>query len=228
MKTSLRRWAILSGGSIALVACAAASAPTVQPIATSSNASSIAAPQSLPAPASDAGVAMATLAACPSSWTVAPAVDPSISVPDGGAVLLHAAANGTQNYTCTAQTIDGGTSYAWVFVGPEATLADCNGAPIGQHFASDAGATAPEWQTNDGAFVIGKKLAAFAATRTGALLWLLLQATSHGGTGTLSNVGYVQRLDTTGGAEPSKPCDATNAGATEKVSYTADYYFFGP
>jgi hypothetical protein len=187
-------------------------------------------PASTAAPApSDAGVATEIDAACPSSWIVAPAVDPSISVPDGGAVLLRATAKGTQDYTCTAQTVDGGTKYAWVFAGPEATLADCNAAVVGQHFASDAGATAPEWQTNDGAFVIGKKLAAFTPDGGGASVpWLLLQATSHGGSGTLSNVGYVQRLDTTGGVAPSKTCDATNAGATEKVSYTADYYFFGP
>ena len=40
-------------------------------------------------------------AACPSSWTARPTVDPSLAVPaDGGAVVLHGSATGTQNYEC--------------------------------------------------------------------------------------------------------------------------------
>jgi hypothetical protein len=171
-----------------------------------------------------------TDAACPTQWTVAPAVDPVLDVPDGGGgVLMHAAATGTQNYTCSQVTVDGGTAYQWVFVGPQADLADCNGAKIGQHFASDAGAAAPEWQTNDGAFVIGKKLAAFTPDGGAAsVAWLLVQATSNGGTSTLSKAGYVQRLNTDGGVAPSaSTCDQNAMGTTQKVGYTADYFFYG-
>jgi hypothetical protein len=52
-----------------------------------------------------------------------------------------------------------------------------------------------------------------------------LQAVGHGGTGTLSQVTYVQRLDTDGGVAPGAGCDA---GDMAQVSYTADYYFYGP
>jgi hypothetical protein len=168
-------------------------------------------------------------AACPPTWTTAPDVAPTIAVPDGGgAPLLHAGAIGTQNYTCQQVAVDGGTAYAWVFVGPEADLADCHAAKIGKHFASDAGAAAPEWQTTDGAYVIGKRLAAFTPDGgASAIPWLLLQETSTGGTSTLSKATYVQRLNTTGGVAPSATCDATTAGTTQKVSYTADYFFFG-
>ncbi len=111
---------------------------------------------------------------------------------------------------------------------PDATLADCNGVVVGHHFASDGGATAPEWQTADGTFVIGKKVAAFTpAGGASAIPWLLLQATSHGGTGAVSHVLYVQRLDTQGGIAPSSKCDSNNVGATEKAPYSADYYFYG-
>ncbi|HEX8794616.1 MAG TPA: DUF3455 domain-containing protein [Polyangiaceae bacterium] len=163
---------------------------------------------------------------CPGSWTVAPMAPVSIEVPaDGGGVLLHAAGAGTQNYTCTAGA-DGGVS--WVFVGPQANLADCNGNVIGQHFASDGGAGFPEWiTTSDGTYVIGHKLAAYTPDGgSGSVPWLLLQAVGHGGgSGTLSQVAYIQRLDTDGGNAPGTGCDA---GDMVQVPYTADYWFYGP
>jgi hypothetical protein len=157
-------------------------------------------------------------------------VDPRIAVPDGGGVLLHATATGSQNYTCSQMMADGGTTYAWVFTGPEADLADCTMTKIGKHFASDGGPTAPEWMTlSDGTYVIGKKLAADTPDGgSGAMPGLLLRAVEHGGgTGTLSHADYIQRVHTTGGLAPSSTCDATTMGMTEAVPYTADYYFFG-
>jgi hypothetical protein len=166
---------------------------------------------------------------CPASWMTAPAVDPSIAVPsDGGSVLLHASATGTQDYTCTQS--DAG--FSWAFVGPEAELHDCNAAVIGHHFASDAGPSAPEWQTTDGTYVVGKRAAPPFVPDGGAMSvpWLLLQATAHGGTAALSRAGYIQRLNTDGGVAPSTTCDQTVAGGaqgSQKVPYSADYYFFG-
>jgi hypothetical protein len=98
---------------------------------------------------------------------------------------------------------------------------------MGQHFASDAGATAPEWQGTNGDFVIGHKVVAYAPDKT-AVPWLLLAADKSGGTGPLASTKYVQRVSTTGGVAPSAPCDANTAGITQKVPYSADYYFFGP
>jgi hypothetical protein len=170
-------------------------------------------------------------AACPSSWFVAPAVDPTIAVPDGGGmVLLHAAGAGTQNYTCNESTVDGGATYTWTFVGPEADLSDCNATLIGHHFASDAGANAPEWQTTDGTYVIGSKLAAFTPDGgASSVPWLLLQGVGHGGSGTLSSAHYIQRVQTDGGVAPAATsCNADAGGTTMKVPYTASYYFFGP
>jgi hypothetical protein len=178
----------------------------------------------------DASAADASDASCPSGWQTTPTVASGISVPaDGGSVLLHASAAGTQNYTC-GQIADGG--YAWVFVGPQADLMDCNAALIGHHFASDGGAAAPEWQTLDGTYVVGHKVAAFTPDAgPPAVPWLLLQATAHGGTGTLNQAAYVQRLFTDGGVAPTTTCDQTVAGgsqSSDKVPYTADYYFYGP
>jgi hypothetical protein len=163
-------------------------------------------------------------AGCPAAWLEAPVVDPTITVPtDGGAVVLHAAGSGTQNYSCTAAT-DGGTS--WVLTGPTASLSDCTGALIGHHFASDAGSAFPEWQTVDGTYVVGHKLAAFTPDGGAASVpWLLLQGVDHGGAGALSDVAYVQRLYTDGGVAPGPGCDA---GDTVQVPYAAGYYFYGP
>jgi hypothetical protein len=169
--------------------------------------------------------------ACPAAWLIAPAVDASIAVPDGGGgVLLHAAGAGTQNYTCDAVPMDGGTTtYAWTFVGPQADLNDCHATLIGHHFASDGGATAPEWQTLDGTYVIGHKLDAFIPDGgADSVPWLLLHATAHGGTGTLASADYIQRLNTDGGIAPeASSCTVSATGTTVKVPYSADYFFFG-
>ena len=166
--------------------------------------------------------------ACPGSWTVAPVVDPSIQVPDGGGgVLLHASAIGTQDYTCQ-QTADAGGVSAWVFVGPEADLHDCHDTKIGQHFASEAGAAAPEWMTIDNAFVIGAKKAAFTPDGgASSIPWLLIQETATGGSGPITKTHWINRLTTDGGVAPTGVCDTNNVGTAQKVGYTADYYFYG-
>jgi hypothetical protein len=172
---------------------------------------------------------------CPSSWLVAPSVG-ALALPDSGVVIYHAAAAGTQNYTCTGTFVDGGTdggdageTFTWTFVGPQANLSDCNATLVGHHFASEAGAAAPEWMTIDGAYVIGHKLVAYTPDGgSGSVPWLLLQATSTGGSGTLAQTTYVQRLDTDGGVAPASGCDNGAVGTTQQVPYTADYYFFGP
>ena len=162
---------------------------------------------------------------CPASWLAPPTVDPTIAVPaDSGTVLLHAVGAGTQDYAC-AVSVDGGSS--WSFVGPVADLSDCNGVLIGHHFASDAGAAYPEWQTTDGTYVIGHKVAAFTPDGgEDSVPWLLLDAVGNGGgSGTLSQVGHVQRVDTDGGVAPAGAC---SSGATAQVPYSAEYYFYGP
>jgi hypothetical protein len=174
------------------------------------------------AAAPPAAPASAAAAACPASWFAAPAVDGPIALPaDGGHVVFHAAATGTQNYACKAG--DAGAS-AWALVGPDAALADCNGAPAGKHFATDSGA--PEWQLSADTYVIGRKVA--AAPQAGTVPWLLLTADSHGLGAPLAQVRYVQRVKTTGGVSPATGCDASHVGAVEKVPYTADYFFYGP
>ena len=59
----------------------------------------------------------------------------------------------------------------------------------------------------------------------GAAPELLLRATGHDGTGVFSDVDYVQRLATRGGAAPGGPCAD---GQQRAVGYDAEYRFFAP
>jgi hypothetical protein len=165
---------------------------------------------------------------CPAEWLQPPAVDRAIALPDGaGRVLLHASANGTQSYTCAQTAADGGDHYAWTFTGPDAALTDCHATAIGHHSASDGVAAAPRWQTSDGAYVVGRKIAAWTPDPA-SIPWLSIAVDGTGGSGPLSEARYIQRLTTRGGVAPRTACDASQAGASQKVPYTADYFFYGP
>ena len=185
-------------------------------------------PVNATAPGNDAGLgdAGAPDGTCTGAWVAAPTVDPSIA-PEAGTVLFHAAATGTQNYECE-QTADAGGVYQWVFLGPEANLYDCNAALLGQHLASDAGPTAPEWITVNDSYVIAKKLSQFVPDGgAGSVPWLLLQETSTGGTGIIAMTQQVNRLNTDGGNAPdAAACDVGNTGTVSKEPYSADYYFY--
>jgi hypothetical protein len=159
---------------------------------------------------------------CPPSWMSPPPTEPALAVPSDAGVLLHFAATGTQNYACVASA-DAGAK--WSPVGPNATLADCSGASLGRHFASEGGSAYPEWQTRDGAYVVAQKVAGAPSPDggAGAVPWLLLRAVDAGGAGPIARTEYVQRVATAGGMATGS-CDA---GAAVAVPYTADYYFYG-
>jgi hypothetical protein len=163
---------------------------------------------------------------CPAAWSALPSDDPFKI--DAGAVILHASAAGTQDYVCKAVP-SGGAAYAWTFLGPEAELSDCSGALVASHFASDAGASFPEWLARDGTYVIGQKVSAYTPIDGGASVpWLLLNAIASAGGdgGGLRLTRYIERLDSDGGsAPPAASCGPARADVTQKVPYTADYYF---
>jgi len=126
--------------------------------------------------------------------------------------------------------VDGGPTYTWTLVTPEANLTDCHANLIGHHFASEAGAAYPEWQTTDGTFVIGTKhLPTFTPDGgAGSIPWLLLTKVDAGGSGTLSMADYIQRLNTDGGNAPATGCAGPgDLDAGVNVGYSADYYFYG-
>jgi hypothetical protein len=144
-----------------------------------------------------------------------PTVPAALAVPTGNALAFELAATGVQIYECESTS----TGFTWVFQAPEANLFDDDGELKATHFAG------PTWKSIDGSSVVGKKLAA-ATVSASAIPELLLQAVSHAGTGKMSPVTYIQRLDTVGGVAPSSGCDATHSGATARVNYTATYAFY--
>jgi hypothetical protein len=128
-------------------------------------------------------------------------------------------AKGVQIYECRkAYSTD--DRYEWAFVAPEAELLDANGAHIGKHYAG------PHWEAHDGSKIVGTLKARVDAPAAGTIPWLLLGAKSVGNAGAFSKVTSIQRVDTVGGATPNAECSRATAGRTERMAYTADYYFY--
>jgi uncharacterized protein DUF3455 len=204
----------------ALAACAGGAASRANPT------------QATAAPAEatpEASPAKVPSSLCPAGWLALPSDDPFTI--DGGTVILHASAAGTQDYECKAVLAEG-ARYAWTFRGPGAELRDCNGAIVAKHFASDAGAGFPEWRTHDGTGVVGQKVSTYTPVGGGGSIpWLLLSAQAPAGVdgGSLRLTRYIERLHTDGGNAPSvASCSSGNRDVTQKVPYTADYYFLAP
>lgn len=142
--------------------------------------------------------------------------DPAdVAPPKGARLLLRAAAQGVQIYTCTQQ----GSGAAWWLKGPEAVLRDDRGKVIGKHFAG------PSWRTSDGSTVVGEVIAKADAPSSNAIPWLLLRAKSHSGDGRLAKVAFIQRIDTAGGVA-NVGCDFATRGNELRVPYSAAYLFF--
>lgn len=148
----------------------------------------------------------------------APALpSPTLAVPDGNKLKFFYDAVGVQIYTCSKTA----TGFGWVFTAPEAKLYDKHGREAGTHYVG------PTWESTDGSKVGAAKVAGFTADPS-AIPELLLQAVSHTGEGQMSEVTYIQRLDTVGGLAPTSGCDAGHETAVARVDYTATYYFYEP
>jgi hypothetical protein len=99
-------------------------------------------------------------------------------------------------------------------------LFDSAGNKIGRHYAG------PTWELSDGSKVGGKVVARADAPDGKAIPWLLLDATSHTGTGRLAGVSAIQRINTAGGTPPGQPCDLAHLNAEVRVPYEATYFFY--
>jgi hypothetical protein len=138
-------------------------------------------------------------------------VPPAIAAPGESAVVtLHA--EGAQVYECKAGS-DG--KLAWAFREPIATLL-LDGKTVGRHYAG------PNWEHVDGSAVVGKAVANATGKTPSDIPWLKLEATAHRGSGLLSGVTTVQRINTQGGVHAGA-CD--QAGALHSAPYAADYVF---
>ena len=104
---------------------------------------------------------------------------------------------------------------AWTFTAPQATLTVADKV-VGNHGAG------PSWELADGSGITGKAVANAPGTNANDIAWLKLEVTSHKGTGQLTDVTTVQRINTVGGVLKGA-CDREKAG--EGMPYAADYVF---
>ena len=126
--------------------------------------------------------------------------------------VLKAHAEGAQVYECKA---DSAGKLAWAFREPIATLF-ADGKTVGRHYAG------PNWEDSDGSAVVGKAAGSAPGATAMDIPWLKLEVTSHRGSGILTDVTTVQRINTKGGVLAGA-CD--KAGDYQSAPYSADYVF---
>jgi hypothetical protein len=143
----------------------------------------------------------------------------NLTVPDHNVLLFKTSATGVQLYACKPRA-DDPNAYVWTFLAPSADLLNDAGEKVGTHGAG------PFWASDDGSQVVGKVLERADAPDASAIPWLLLEVTSHEGTGVFSDITYIQRVDTVGGIAPADGCDASTANAERAVPYTATYVYY--
>ena len=135
----------------------------------------------------------------------------SIAAP-GQTVVITLHAEGAQIYDCKAGA-DG--KLAWTFREPIATLLD-NGKTAGRHYAG------PNWELSDGSAVTAKAAGNAPGATAADIPWLKLDVVAQRGTGALTGVTTVQRINTQGG-KLEGPCET--AGSYRSAPYSADYVF---
>jgi Protein of unknown function (DUF3455) len=138
-------------------------------------------------------------------------VPEAIAAP-GETVVATIHAEGAQIYECKADTAG---KLVWQFREPIATLL-VDGKTVGRHYAG------PNWELADGSAVVGKVFGRAPGATPKDIPLLKLEAISHRGTGQLSGVTTIQRLNTKGGVADGS-CES--AGAFLSVPYSADYAF---
>jgi hypothetical protein len=137
---------------------------------------------------------------------------PGAIAASGETVVLSVHAEGAQVYECKAGA-DGKLS--WAFREPIATLM-ADGKTVGRHYAG------PNWEDADGSAVTGKVIGNAPGATANDIAWLKLDVIAHRGSGALSGVTTVQRINTEGG-QLAGSCD--KLGATKSAPYSADYLF---
>src|SRR5947209_892115 len=154
-------------------------------------------------------IALSLLAAMPAA---AQAQVPAAIAAPGENTVATWHAEGAQIYECKAGS-DG--KLAWAFREPIATLV-LEGKTIGRHYAG------PNWEHMDGSAVVGKVAANAPGATPKDIPLLKLDVVSSRGSGALSGVTTVQRINTVGGRHDGA-CD--KAGTFHSAPYAADYVF---
>lgn len=137
---------------------------------------------------------------------------PAAIAASGETVVLTVHGVGMQLYQCKP---DADGKLAWTFTAPQATLT-VGGKVVGYHSAG------PSWELKDGSAITGKTVANAPGAGANDIPWLKLEVATHTGSGKLSDVTTVQRINTIGGVLKDS-CDRQGAG--RGMPYAADYVF---
>src|SRR5256885_9045412 len=146
---------------------------------------------------------------CPSRANAQP---PAAIAAPGETIVATLHAEGAQVYECRAGS-DG--KLAWAFREPIATLL-LDGKTVGRHYAG------PNWEYADGSAVTGKAAGNAPGATPKDIPWLKLEVVASRGSGALSSVTTVQRINTVGGRHDGA-CE--QAGTFFSAPYAADYGF---
>jgi hypothetical protein len=157
-------------------------------------------------------LALLLLSGAPMSAKAAETALPETIAAPGETVVLTVHAEGAQVYECKMGA-DG--KLGWAFREPVATLL-VDGKTIGRHYAG------PNWEHSDGSAVVGKAAGNAPGATASDIPWLKLQVTSSRGSGVLTGVTTVQRINTQGG-KLEGACD--KVGSFKSAPYSADYVF---
>ena len=161
-------------------------------------------------------VILAIMAAYLSMRVIAPSA--AAEVPEtiaarGETLIATTHATGAQVYECKANS-EG--KLAWQLREPIATLM-IDGKTVGRHFAG------PAWEMADGSAVSARVSAQAPGATANDIPLLRLDVAARHGSGLLSGVTTIQRLNTNGGRADAA-CDAP--GTFLSVPYSADYAFY--
>jgi len=162
--------------------------------------------------AKNAALAVLLLAGSLATARAAETPLPDAIAASGEAIVLTVHAEGAQVYECKA---GGDGKLGWAFREPVATLL-ADGKTVGRHYAG------PNWEHSDGSAVVGKAAGNAPGAAPNDIPWLKLSVVSSRGSGTLTGVTTVQRINTQGG-KLDGACD--KPGATRSAPYSADYVF---
>lgn len=130
----------------------------------------------------------------------------------GEIVIATIHAQGAQVYECKAGA--SGT-LAWEFREPVATLIQ-DGKTIGRHYAG------PRWEWQDGSTVAAAVSGRSPGATSNDIPVLKLSVTDRRGSGVLTDVSTIQRINTKGGVAKG---DCPAPGILLSVPYSADYAF---
>jgi Protein of unknown function (DUF3455) len=155
--------------------------------------------------------AFAILALTSTNAFAADALPEAIAAP-GETVVLSVHAEGAQVYECKAGN---DSKLAWAFREPVATLL-AEGKTVGRHYAG------PNWELSDSSAVVGKAIGNAPGATASDIPWLKLDVASRRGSGVLTPVTTVQRINTHGGKLEGS-CE--KAGEFKSAPYSADYIF---